>query len=101
MSDPIDRQKAVAYALKAWDNHVNADDAMEDLIGYLEKMPTLEPGVIRCKDCFWWEKYRDENLGYCKAAKHDFYSESWGIQIRRICGPDFYCADGERKGEQE
>jgi hypothetical protein len=39
---------------------------------------------VRCEDCMWW----DERLWGCKKPGHGFASST----------PDFYCADGKRKG---
>lgn len=62
-------------------------------------MPSVQPDIIRCKDCRWWDKYGDYDNGYCMAAKHGYWSEHWDISIRRTYKGDFYCADAEPKGE--
>lgn len=43
--------------------------------------------VVRCKDCRWWS----EKLWACTDRGHGLASSD----------PDFYCADGERKGGDE
>ena len=48
-----------------------------------------QPEIVRCKDCKWFcmSDPGHPDCDYCK---------------RLICGaikPDFYCADGERKGK--
>ena len=53
--------------------------------------------VVRCKDCRWWDAKEDGYKGYCHAAKHGYYSRNWEIGIYRLYGPDFFCADGERR----
>lgn len=64
--------------------------------------PTAEPEIIRCKDCKWWG-YDDEtgDVRVCHAAKHGHISSHWEIIIRRTYRGDFYCADAERRGEQD
>ena len=57
--------------------------------------------LVRCKDCKWWDKREESNYGYCHAAKHGYYSRNWEIGIYRLYGPDFFCADGEMRGEEE
>ena len=57
--------------------------------------------VVRCKDCRWWDKREESNYGYCHAAKHGYYSRNWEISIYRTYSEDFFCADGERKGEED
>ena len=66
---------------------------------YLENEDVIH--VVRCKDCRWWDAKEDGYEGYCHAAKHGYYSRNWEIGIYRLYGPDFFCADGERKGEED
>ena len=65
-----------------------------ELIEKIRKAPiVLKPNVdavpvVRCRDCKWWEKGQttDGVKGFCP--------------ISGCCeGPDFYCADGERREE--
>ena len=57
--------------------------------------------LVRCKDCKWWAKKDDAPYGYCMAMKHGFVSNHWEIGIYRTYKGDFYCADGERREEDE
>ena len=57
--------------------------------------------LVRCKDCRWWDKKPDSNEGYCYAARHGHYSRHWEIGIYRIYEEDFYCADAERRTDEE
>ncbi len=57
--------------------------------------------VVRCKDCRWWDQIDNGSNGYCHACKHAFYSSNWDISIYRTCKEDWYCADGERKDDEE
>ena len=82
----------VAFVYAAAHNHI---------IDVIERLPSVQPEIIRCKDCRWWDKYDDYDNGYCMAAKHGYWSEHWEISIRRTYKGDFYCADAEPKGEQE
>lgn len=61
-----------------------------------------EPGVIRCRDCKWWG-YGDDDEGFrmCHAAKHRYFSAEWNIDIYRTYKGDFYCADAERRDEED
>ena len=67
----------------------------------IAQLPSVQPEIIRCKECRWWDKYGDYDNGYCMAAKHGYWSEHWEISIRRTYEGDFYCADAEPKGEQD
>lgn len=57
--------------------------------------------VVRCKECKCWDKKDDSPYGYCMAMKHGFVSSHWEIGIYRTYKGDFYCADGERREEDE
>lgn len=78
-------------ALSQWEMDVTA----------IKAVPSAEPEIIRCKDCRWWNKYGDHDMGYCMAAKHGYWSEHWEISIMRTYKGDFYCADAEMRGEQD
>ena len=67
----------------------------------IDELPSVQPEIIRCKDCKWWDKEDDMPLGYCLAIKHGFYSRNWEISIRRTYPEDFFCADAELRGEQD
>ena len=93
MSDSISRQAALDALEWKW-----AGKAAMDAI---KNLPTVQPEIIRCKDCRWWDKFDDYDNGYCMAAKHGYWSGHWEISIRRKYKGDFYCADAEPKGKQE
>ena len=57
--------------------------------------------IIRCKDCKWWDKKDDSPYGYCHACKHGYHSSNWEIGIYRIYKEDWFCADAERREEDE
>lgn len=64
--------------------------------------PTVDAvQVVRCADCKWWDKKDESPYGYCMAMKHGFVSSHWEIGIYRTYKGDFYCADGERRKEDE
>ncbi len=67
-------------------------------VGY--KTPSAQPEIIRCKDCKWWDKSEDSPFGYCMAMKHGYMSANWEIGIYRRYKGDFYCADAERRTDE-
>ena len=75
-------------------------NGMIHAINVIKGMPSVQPEIIRCKDCRWWDKYGDYDNGYCMAAKHGHWSEHWEICIRRKYKGDFYCADAERRTDE-
>lgn len=66
----------------------------------IDALPSAQPEIVRCKECRWWDKKDGSPVGYCHAAKHGYYSGHWEIEIYRTYKEDFYCADGEREGEE-
>ena len=97
MSDLIDRNEAIDMIEKYFDGLPIA--VHHDMLAMIHRLPSVQPDIIRCKDCRWWDKYDDWGNGYCMAAKHGYWSEHWEIIIRRTYKGDFYCADAEPKGE--
>ena len=59
-----------------------------DHLGIITEQPSVDAvPVVRCGKCKWWS----EELWACTARGHGLASSD----------PDFYCADGERKGGNE
>lgn len=104
MSDLIDREQAKDAIDKylVGKNLVTDGTMMARLINgsVIDRLPSAELKIIRCKDCKWWDRYNDVK-GYCMAAKSCTYTSHWDIQIRRTYNGDFYCAHAEPKEEYE
>lgn len=103
--DLIDRQQAIDK-IKDWMKFIGYShserNVMECTIQMLEELPLTESEIIRCEDCKWWDqKFDDSPMGYCMAAKHNYYSPHWEINIQRTYGKNFFCADAEPKEEGE
>ena len=98
MNDLISRQAAID-ALKEKVFH-NLTDEFYGAMQVLNELPSAQPEIVRCKECKWWDKKDGSPVGYCHAAKHGYYSGHWEIEIYRTYKEDFYCADGEREGEE-
>ena len=101
-TDAISRQEAMDAFNTNIDELVvsgkeNADAVemyLNRVIDEIKQLPPIQPEIIRCKDCKWWDRYNDNN-GYCMAAKSCTYTSHWDIQIRRTYDGDFYCAHAE------
>lgn len=73
----------------------------KEIYDYLSELPSVEPEIIRCRDCKWWDKYSDTR-GYCLVSKHGHLSKHWNISIKRTYDADWYCAGAERReGKQD
>lgn len=95
-----DRLQSLAY--DDWNQGVTTSwaDAYRECADMVEEQPTIEPEVIRCKDCKWWGyDDDDEKVRVCHAAKHGHMSPNWSIMIYRTYKEDFYCAFAERRTE--
>ena len=56
----------------------------------LQEAPTVDAvPVVRCNDCI--HSYDDIDIG-CLCCTHSVYADC-------VVQPEFYCADGKRKGE--
>ena len=83
MSDLISREDAIE-AMKCINDSICAQQAVDAIFD----LPTIDP-VVRCKDCRWWglTNFIIKPTGWC-----------WRQEKPRE--PDWYCAGGERKGEE-
>lgn len=78
-----------------------SDDSVNKIAEVVaRKIKGDEVEVVRCKDCKWWSEDDNGLYGYCMAMKHGYMSANWEIGIYRKYKGDFYCADGERIGDE-
>ena len=105
MDDYISRQAAInaldgEFNITGRENAETIRDYINSVNKKLRELPSAQPEIVRCKECKWWDKKDGSPVGYCHAAKHGYYSGHWEIEIYRTYKEDFYCADGEREGEE-
>lgn len=63
----------------------------------IDEAPTIDAvPVVRCKDCKWYEIYQLKADG----TDDRRYKPSYCTLFRHRFKPDWFCADGERKGEE-
>lgn len=98
--DLISRRKAI-NATWFEPSYTDPLNVLTEVRDRLEALPAAQPEIVRCGECKWWEKQEDSTLGYCNAAKHCYYSLNWEVQIYRRHRADFFCADGERRSEND
>ena len=80
---------------------IGYNDGIDLAVSKLSVLPSVQPEIVRCKDCKWWDKKDDSPYGYCMAMKHGFMSSHWEIGIYRTYKDDFYCADAERRTDDK
>lgn len=67
-----------------------------------ETLKDAQAEIIRCRDCRWWGYDGDDGpVRVCHAAKHGHMSSHWNIQIYRTYRENFYCADAERREDEQ
>lgn len=81
MDDLISRQDAIEVVQN---RHMMLSKEKVLLINDLEKLPSAQPEIIRCKDCDWWTKQEDSPRGRC--ALFQIYSTG-----------GWFCGSAERK----
>lgn len=64
---------------------------------WFEHLPSVEPEIIKCKYCRWWDNDGESQYGYCHAIKHCYRDRHWEIDIYRRYKADFFCGDAERR----
>ena len=86
-NDSISRQAAIDALIKWYGCEPSDIGAFEDII---EKLPSVQPEIIRCKDCKWWNTaYLPDGCGWCEKS---------GMNKGTV--DDWFCADGERKSDE-
>lgn len=95
MDDYISRQAAIdaLCALYEYQRSIDPTEAA-DLVRQgiflaekkIEKLPSAQPEIIRCKDC---KHYTEPNIEYC---------ELYGAMI--LWGKDDFCSRGERRTDE-
>lgn len=110
--DLIDRQTAINAIAKMMPKSYTPDgshpadeeifrvqEIFADCIQTIENLPSVQPEIIRCKDCKHRPKGTGANHdlefpdGVCPCQNPDDYWYSWKPD------DDWFCADGERKEE--
>jgi len=94
MSDLISRQAAID-ALNG-EIEITGRTNAEAIKGYvrlvkdrLERLPSAQPEIIRCKDCKYGVDYYHDGSCYCAKPGYEllYFDGSW----------EFYCANAERR----
>lgn len=96
VDDQISRQAAIdalddEITITGKSNAYVVKDYVQRVKRKLEKLPFVEPEIIRCRDCEHWDKSWvgdwKPNCHYCS-------------MIDRVCGENWYCADAERRTDE-
>ena len=86
MNDLISRQAAIDVLDK---NYIlgrgDLNEVLDHIVDRLEKLPSAQPEIIRCKECKHWLDIDDGR------QKHRMCADIYG---------DWFCADAERKTDE-
>ena len=91
-SDCISRQAAIEAAIEGADEWGGgySDSRDEAITNAIDKVPSVQTNIIRCKDCkYWdttWESDYAPNYHFCP-------------MLGMMREGDFYCADAERRAD--
>ena len=91
MSDLIDRRSAIK-AIEDMPNTYNGFSGTYDkaqIIGVLEDVPSVQPEIIRCKECDW---------GMTGAFSKKFFCSLTGALV--WAEPDSFCSYAERRADE-
>lgn len=107
MSDLIDRQAAI----DALDAYIKVNRApmhyenqfwvegMEDAERIIKELPSAQPAIVRCKDCKYYEIWQlKADYTGDKRYKPSVCTIGTYSVFRT---PDWFCADGERRADDE
>ena len=88
MNDDLISRQAAIDAIRASTSKYTGFMEMEmytddDAVEAIEGVPSVEPEIVRCKDCKWWDNEDD-----AERCTHK-YCSMWAK-------PDGYCSYGER-----
>lgn len=97
MSDLISRQAAIDAIVNTvseiW-NHDSSEVArygatfrQHEILDIIESLPSVQPEIIRCKDCKYAYMTGDGLVKYC---------DIWFPEDALYQDGDYFCADGER-----
>lgn len=78
--DPIELKRSIAFS-----SMVHDGKTLEQII---DEQPSVEPEIIRCKDCKWWTKQANSLQGRC--ALYGMYPTG-----------EWYCGNARRRTDTE
>lgn len=84
-----DEPYTVIFRTDDADKYKHIEDECRRMIGH--EKPTVDAvQVVRCRECKWFDAYGDTYDPYCDHKNH-----------RHEVRNDFYCADGERRTDEQ
>lgn len=104
MNDYISRAAAIKTAIEWYDTHFRDGESVAGLATGLKNLPSADVvEVVRCKDCKHYY-FADNRIPQEQRYVCDLDGDRW--KPDNFCSygerrEDWYCADAERRGEQE
>ena len=85
--DLISRQAAIDALHMHLMYRMGTDSNKKRLDEWINNLPSVQPEIIRCKNCAWWQREWSTNGKSC------YYCP----MVDTNTGADFYCANAERR----
>ena len=101
-SDMIYRQDTIDAL-----NSINGTAELDEAFYVIEKLPSAQPEIIRCKDCKWWRQqtnYQGSPLSFGFCESDDMWRSLYGetYEVEHIdTDDDFYCGYAVRGNGDE
>lgn len=105
MSDLIEKQAAIDALERTKEKDPKGDIASfyntitDNKIAVIEALPSVQPEVIRCKDCKNQEKFFHKD-GRRKDGGYYIYGCSLAEGYSHVCLDDDYCSRAERRTDE-
>lgn len=87
-SDPISRADIEWHDYLVADGNGMYHDEKVAYKSQIDMLPSAQPEIIQCKDCYWWEKQEASLQGRCD--RYGFYPTGY-----------WYCAGARERKENE
>ena len=105
MADLISRQAAIDALHMHLMYRMGTDSNKKRLDEWINNLPSVQPEIIRCKDCKHWRQqtnYQGAPLSFGFCESDDMWRSLYGetYEVSHIdTDDDFYCGHAERRTE--
>ena len=99
MSDLIDRQAAIDAVNRLSLGETDAVRLSMRIADYLNRMPSAQPEITRCKDCKHQEKHFHTD-GRRKGGGYYIYGCELAEEYSHVCLDDDFCSRAERRTDE-
>lgn len=95
MEDLISRQTIISGLKFVIEHGIETDGAhsisAEAMLEFVRELPTVQPNIVRCKDCKWW---KDSDGIFRRGTGAE---SKCPLNLHQVYEGTFYCGLGERR----